>query len=344
MMSRLRKLTTTAMPRYTVLGPVLAGIFVITIASACDVEPQSVPAQGPDSAESAPTARIPLTTVPPCTPVPGSDRDPCERFPNQGEDSHVYAVGHIFGKPPLPLDPEWLFRSAWDTDGIKTPQIVVRGVGVADSSRCSEVAAYNFGGGDYSVAPADAPYTMEVCHIDFDVREYIVGTGPSRIPVIVEWHASVLRTSSDYGTESYFNKLESPIRDVFEGNEKILELVQPSNLAWGDWSNSHAWDVQMRSDGLIVGVSGKWPLFAHDSEVEDWEYPLDELQQKLKTAHDKVAAEHGGRISDGPDSPMLVTDASRESLLAQLRELGAYDAPGITPAPAPTVAPRGVHQ
>ena len=275
----------------------------------------------------------------PCAPVAGSDRDPCERHPNWAEDSHAHDNAHRFGRPPLPLDPEWLYRSGWSTDGLKTPQIVVRGVGAGNSSRCSEVAAYNVGGGNYSVAPADAAYTMEVCHIDLDVREYIVGTGPSRIPVIVEWHTGILRTGSDYGTAAYFDSLTPPIREVFEGNEVIMELVQPSNLAWGDWSFSHAWDVQRRSDGSIVGVSGKWPRFSHDTDIEDWEYPLGELQQKIKAAHVKVSAEYGGRISDEPDSPMLVTDASRESLLGQLRELGAYDAPDITPAPAPTAEP-----
>ena len=272
---------------------------------------------------------------PACDPVPGSDRDPCERFPTGGEASHARDTGHRFSKPPLPLEPEWRLRSSWGGSGVMTPQIIVRGVGSVNSTRCSEVAAYNFGDGDYSVAPADAAFTMEVCHIDFDVREYIVGTGPSRIPVIVKWYTSVPRTGTEYGTASYFAELASPIGDVYEGSEKILELVQPTNLAWGDWSNAHAWDVQRRSDGSIVGVSGLWRLFDHDVDIGDWEHPLDELQRKLKAAHATVAAEYGGRISDEPDSPMLVADASRESLLAQLRELGAYDVPGITPVPAP---------
>ena len=341
-MSVLRGIASTVMACYVVLGVILAGIFVMVIAVTCAVNSNATELDPAGMAESADATEIWTedSVRPACAPVPWSDRYPCERLPIRVEGSYLGAMGHMFWKPELPLDPESLYRTAWGRQGIETPQIVVRAVGVPNSSRCSEVGAFNYGGIDYSVAPPDSELTNDVCHVDFDVSEYIIGTGACRIPVIVDWRALVDRTSGVYGTPSYLAKLVAPIAAVYEGNELILELVQPPDLAWGNWSNSHVWDVVRKSDGTIVGRSGMWPLLAGGSEVEDWEFPLDELQKKLKAAHLKVAAEHGGRISADPNSPMLVNDASTESLLAQLREVGAYDAPRITPIVVPPLPRR----
>ena len=272
---------------------------------------------------------------PPCTKLASSDRDPCQGTEDSGPSTGPNANAHIGGTPPLPLDPEWLYRMEWSRQGVRTPQVVVRGIVVPNSARCSEVRAYNFGGGDHGSWGTESDVTQEVCHVDVEASEYLVGSGPSRFPLLIRWYRSVLRSGTDYGTAPYFESRSEPFRASMEGTEHIFELTGPYDLAWGDWTAVHSWDIHRKVDGTIVGRSALWPLFDHDSGVEDWEYPLDELQRKLKAAHAKVSAEYGGRISDEPDSPMLVTDASRESLLGQLRELGAYDAPGITPVHAP---------
>ena len=278
---------------------------------------------------------------PACTALPGSDRDPCERVLTSTLAAGLNAGGYGLTLPPLPLDPEWVYRALWFGGGNRTPQVVIRGVVAMNSARCSEVRAYNIGEDNHKSWGEDSPVTREVCYVDVAVNEYIVGSGPSRIPIVIHRRRSVPRTDVGYGTDSYFADLAAPIRDSLEGSEFIFELATPWDFAWADWRPVHSWDVQRNADWTIVGVSGMWPLFSGKSNIEDWEYPLDELQEKLKAAHAKVAAEYGGRISDEPGSPMLVTDASRESLLAQLRELGAYDAPGITPAPAPPAPDSG---
>ena len=272
---------------------------------------------------------------PPCNQLPGSDRDPCERTLEAGSSTDSDSNTYYVETPPLPLDPEWLYRSEWSRQGVRTPQIVVRGIVAPGSARCSEVRAYHYGGSDHGSWGVDSERTLEVCHVDVNASEYLVGSGPSRFPLLIRWYRSVLRTGSDYGTTTYFEDRAAPFRASMEGSERIFELTGPYDFAWGDWTAVHTWDVQRKTDGTIVGVSGMWRRYSGHSDIEDWEYPLDELQRKLKAAHATVAAEHGGRISDEPDSPMLVTDASRENLLGQLRELGAYDAPGITPVPAP---------
>ena len=286
--------------------------------------------------------RVGESVRPPCTALPGLDRDPCER--NVGLNARAgQNPGAYYGPslPPLPLDPEWLYRMEWGRQGVRTPQIVVRGIVAPGSARCSEVRAYHYGGSDHGSWGVDSERTLEVCHVDVDASEYLVGSGPSRFPLLIRWYRSVLRTGSDYGTTTYFEDRAAPFRASMEGSERIFELTGPYDFAWGDWTAVHTWDVQRKTDGTIVGVSGMWRKYSGRSEIEDWEYPLDQLQRRLKAAHATVAAEYDGRISDEPDSPMLATDASRESLLAQLRELGAYDVPGITPVPAPPAPDSG---
>ena len=327
----LRRLTTTAMPRYTVLGLILAGIFFMVIAVTCAINSHSTRTPASDPIRPA------------CAPVPGSDRDPCEPSQNSVAGSDENRDTYFSGRTPFPFTPEWLYRTEWGDGGFGTPQLVIRGV-VPASARCSEVRAYNFGGGDHGFTSPESQVALELCHIEVDVSEYLVGSGPSRLTVIVGWDASVYRNVEGYGSVAYFAEAAAPIRDGLEGREYIFELALPPDMAWGDWRMLHSWQLQKAADGTITAISAMSVLSADGSDIEDFEFPIDELQQKLKAAHAKVAAEYGGRISDEPDSPMLVTDASRESLLAQLRELGAYDAPGITPAPAPTVAPRGSYQ
>lgn len=328
----LRRLTTTVMARYIVLGLIVVGIFVITIASACEVNSNSTGTRASDHVR------------PPCGPVPGSDRDPCERSQNSVAGSDENRDTYFRGRTQFPFAPEWLYRTEWGDGGFRTPQLVIRGVVVPSSSRCSEVRAYNFGGGDHGFTSPESQVALELCHIEVDVSEYLVGSGPSRLTVIVGWDASVYRNVEGYGSVAYFAEAAAPIRDGLEGREYIFELALPPDMAWGEWRMLHSWQLQKAADGTITAISAMSVLSADGSDIEDFEFPIDELQQKLKAVHAKVSAEYGGRISDEPGSPMLVTDASRDSLLGQLRELGAYDAPGITPAPAPTVAPRGSYQ
>ena len=283
-----------------------------------------------DSAE----IRIVQGARPACAPVPGSDRDPCRKALSVQPNVDANAAGYGFNAPPLPLDPEWLYRVEWSRQGIRTPQIILRGVVVPNSARCSE-ARGSIGFGWHGVIDRNADSARVLCYVDIDVSEYLAGTGPSRLTVIPFWRRSVPTGTPGYGTQAYFVEVASPVREHLEGFEFVFELARPYDLAWGEWFLVHSWDLLRRDDGTIVGRSVKWGVFGGTTAVEDWEYPIDELQRKLKAAHAKIAAEYGGRISDEPDSPMLVTDASRASLLAQLRELGAYDVPGITPVPAP---------
>ena len=340
-MSVLRGIASTVMTRYVVLGLIVAGIFLMVITVTCAVNTNSPTSEMAGLAGSADAMETSAEEFvrPACAPVPGWDRDPCERQSSESSESETNSGSHgSYSPPPLPFDPEWLYRSEWGRGGHGTPQLILRGVVAIGSARCSEVRGSNFGDGDHGIASPESPVALVLCFVDVDVSEYVVGTGPARVPMIVSWR-SVYRNAEGFGSAAYFDEVAAPYREELEGREYVVELGLPPDMAWGEWRMVHSWLLERRSDGTIVAGAALWVVFRKTTESEDWEYPIDELQRKLKAAHAKIAAEYGGRISDEPDSPMLVTDASRESLLAQLRELGAYDAPGITPAPAPTAEP-----
>ena len=283
---------------------------------------------------------------PACVELPNSPNPPCARREQWEIDTypgvHGYFDSEVLSR--LPLQSEDEYRMDWGIgDGFGTPQIIVRGTVVPGSTRCSEARAVVFEADRYQVFEQDLGRIDEVCHIDVQVNEYIVGRGPSTLPVVAGWRNAVSTAVEGYGTATYYRGVAAPIRDSMEGIEFVFDLSISHNLAHADWSfHLHRlWDVQLRPDGTVVGVSWWYGIFGAVAEIGDFEYPLAELQKMMRDAHAKLSTENGGRISDEPDSPMLVTDASRESLLAQLRELGAYDVPGITPAPAPPAPDSG---
>lgn len=279
-------------------------------------------------------------TRPACTQLSGSTTDPCERrdlwvvriYPP------VYTMGSV-STPDLPIDIESTFRRMWDQGegsmGLLTPQIVVRGIVLPNSSRCVEFRDYVLGLDDDGPGYSTSDYTGEVCYVDVSVNEYVVGTGPRTIPIVVGWRNGVPTDVQGYGTGSYHDDLAEPIEEMMGGFEFVIGLARPLNMAWGEWALVDVWDVQRRSDGVNVGQHELAPVIGKATDVANYEYPMAELQRKIRDAHAKLSVEFGGKIGAETDSPELVSDANRSFLLAQLRELGAYDIAGITPKPAP---------
>lgn len=277
---------------------------------------------------------------PACTQLGGSTTDPCERrdlwvvriYPP------VYTTGSV-STPDLPINIESTFRRMWDQGegsmGLLTPQIVVRGIVLPNSSRCVEFRDYVLGLDDDGPGYSTSDYTGEVCYADISVSEYVVGTGPRTIPIVIGWRNAVPTDVRGYGTGSYYDDLAEPIEEMMGGFEFVIGLARPLNMAWGEWMLVDVWDVQRRSDGVIVGQHELAPITGKTSNVADYEFPMAELQRKIRDAHAKLSNEFGGKIGPDADDPKLVSDANRTFLLAQLRELGAYDIAGITPKPAP---------
>ena len=275
--------------------------------------------------------------LPACVPIEGALNEPCERrIPwsiDPLENARLDFSPNVIGS--WPLEPEEEFRRDWGT-GSRAPQVILRGIFEPGSTRCRSIPARLYSDGTHKVFPPDDRAARVVCYADMAVREYIVNRGPARLEVVVPWVPGVWTDEEGYGTPEYFGRFENRISRSTEGIEFISNLVRPSNLVDGAWHVDNLWDVQRRDDGTIVGVSW-WIDVFRANNVSDFEYPLAVLQRKLREAHATVSAEFGGRITISPNSPKIVADAHRDTLLAQLRELGAYDVPGITPIAPPPV-------
>ena len=241
--------------------------------------------------------------------------------------------------PDLPIDVEGMFRRMWDqgevTPGLTTPQIVIRGIVLPNSPRCVEFRDYVLGLHDDGPGYSDSDRAGEVCFVDVSISEYIVGIGPKTLPIVVGWRNGVPTDVEGYGTAGYYDRIARPIVNNMGGYEFVIGLARPINMAWGEWALADARDVQRREDGAIAGQSELYSLTGRPDNKAEYEYPLADLQQKIRDAHAKLSVEFNGRVGAGADAPKLVSDANRRFLLEQLRELGAYDAADITPKPAP---------
>ena len=277
--------------------------------------------------------------LPACVPIEGALNEPCERripwsidtYPNVHGDFSPNVIGS------LPLEPEEEFRRDWRKGATVTPQVILRGVVVPNSTRCTEVLAIHYDSGQHEKFEPESNVALVVCYVDIGVHEYVVNRGPARLEVVAGWVPGVGTDEEGYGTPEYFGRFEKRISNSIEGIEFIFNLVRPFNHVHGAWHFVNLWDVQLREDGAIVGVSQWIEAFGNGQNTSDFEYQLEVLQRKLRDAHATVSAEFGGRITTSADSPKIAADAHRDTLLAQLRELGAYDVPGITPIAPPPV-------
>ena len=275
----------------------------------------------------------------PCVPIEGALNEPCERRIPWSIETYPAVHGdfspNVIGS--LPLEPEEELRRDWRKGATVTPQVILRGVVIPNSTRCTEVLAIHYDSGQHEKFQPESNVALVVCYVDIGVHEYVVNRGPARLEVVAGWVPGVGTDEEGYGTTEYFGRFENRISKSIEGIEFIFNLVRPFNLVHGAWHFDNLWDVQRRDDGTIVGVSRWIDVFGNGENTSDFEYPLGELQRMLRDAHATVSAEYNGRITTSADSPKIVADAHRDTLLAQLRELGAYDVPGITPIAPPPV-------
>ena len=142
-------------------------------------------------------------TRPACAQLRGSTTDPCER--REGWIVHLYPSAHVdsITGPDLPIDVEAIYRTIWDqgtTPGLMTPQIVIRGIVIPNSPRCVEFRDYVLGLYDDGPGYTGSDRTGEVCYVDVSVSEYLVGTGPKTVPIVVGWRNAVSTAGDTYGT------------------------------------------------------------------------------------------------------------------------------------------------
>ena len=334
--------------------PVLPALIVVIAAMliACGVEPQRIPGQGTDPEGPGTTALIPVTTVPPCTPWPGSDRDPCERrVPWKWPRLVNPNVSVTYAAP----DPVPTIRDAVDEAFERTyklPHQVVRGIVVPGSTRCASQTGRALARSDFEGEVLWRSDNNNIrCFVDVSVREYLVGRGPVRISIVQGWRNDDHRYP-DYGSvprdEAYFADMASPLASGFEGYEWIFWLEVPLDPTSETWESSQYWSVQRRDNGAVVAVD-RWSggHSKQETYADRLEIPIDRYAVEIKAARQHYDELYGGRVSASTTSPAIIATADRSSLSAYLRSIGTYEVEGFTPqppppAPVPTDPPAGL--
>ena len=257
--------------------------------------------------------------IPPCRPVEGSEVDPCD--PDAGTITPSGESSIILGSEPLGMS-HFLNSTSLDV-----AHLVVRGTYLPDTVRCADTAmlfrppSYDTHDWESFLGPAH----LINCYVDVRVNEYILGSGPPTLTVLVAYNFYGYEFPED--VERSRRNLEQTLLvggehsivwvpdGGIEGREVILFVGPSVNAASEAWEEMYAWDVVRRS-GKVVAIhpySQYWKGDARQTHIDALEMEIPALTTAVQAAHQARLTAHGGRT--GPDTswPMLQTDANRLS-------------------------------
>ena len=321
---------------------------------AAGVDAESSP-QAPSGALSPtpvpdPTPLPPLLVkeTPPCVPEAGSAVDPC------GPDSGAVIKG---GADSIPFGdaPRTVYDFMTDDFGVWTIHTAVRGTYVPGTVRCEKRMKLRYPSfldldRYYLEIPGPNGIGTVLCYSDVRVGEYILGTGPATLSVVVAVHSfrdsftpaakvdGVLRriewTLMNGGDGYPFSAPEGGIG----GRESVLFLAPALTTVAEAWMVVHTWNVERQDDDAVIVVhpyrrywrdySGEWET--HKAEIE---VPLAAFKTKVAAAHQARITAYGGRVGEGANDPVLRTNAN--DLEMYFRDAGAYTMEGGPPTQPP---------
>ena len=301
--------------------------------------------------------------IPPCTPVAGSSVDPCEMGAKLLNTFNGSVSQSTVDPPSVPYSVgDYLDGFGWWEYGIG--HLVVRGTYLPGTVRCTS-------GNNFSVPPHLLPGEDETptvldnalfihCYADVRVNDYIVGTGPSMLTVVVGFEKYGAQGQSYYAEgevealraiweralneggrqvhRPYLHVVTGPSEGI-TGREAMLFLGPSSDASIESWEVYATWDVQRQEDGTVVAVHPDSYFYeyqlpnSYDSLRSRLVLTLPAFTQAATAAHQARVTANGGRTRPDPTYPMLVTDANQ--LSSYFREVGAYDDPANPPAQPP---------
>ena len=288
---------------------------------------------------------------PPCTPLEGSEQDPCV-----GDISEISASrgsgGGPGGNDPTPI--------RWYLDGGQGPllegHIVVRGTYKPSTVRCVDQKHHRHHAYT-TLTDWELPTGIGIlkCYADIQVNAYIVGSGPSTLTALVVTVQYWDRGATAGQIETLRNDAESVllqggyhqhIRGVPDGGitgvESILFLGPEVDASVESWEVFETWDLERREDGtaIVVHVERDYYIWKDaDTYRSQVEWTLPEFTTAAQAAHTSRLTAYGGRIdNDREGLPQLVTDAN--NLRAFHVETGNVNHPDGPPVPPPPVPQR----
>lgn len=239
------------------------------------------------------------SVVPPCIPFPGSVIDPCAV-----QDFFPTFTPHIEKTVEIPevvetLEQSWL---DWSVYPFWATHFVVRATVIPGSTRCGPPVLGVSHSAGYVPEINSLPSYRSYCYVDLAVNEYIIGQGPSRIPVTTG------ENPNDFGEGSCDDLCRGEgARRVqntgIEGVEWILFLGGPRHLGQGAWEIEGEFDVQRRQDGTVVVVDRYRGVILARSTPENYavnasrlEQPLNEFRKTATDAYESFVKLTGGSL------------------------------------------------
>ena len=235
--------------------------------------PKAEPISAPEPT-LAPTPELLRHTIPPCTPIEGSSLDPCQpgdpRWVESGYAEEIITLGEDGGPPgPFPID--FYLGTAWSVPSFVS-HLVVRGTYLPGTIRCmtSQMNRYPsyYRTTDYLQDWGPGGTFRMTCFADVRVGEYILGSGPATLTVMVaminyfstpdHWPAENIAYDLRATEEAFINAGSGADMWVpvgLPGQERILFLNPSRNTLIEAWqAGSSPWDVQREEGGTAMAI------------------------------------------------------------------------------------------
>ena len=289
--------------------------------------------------------------------------DPCQPGnPRGAQAGHAEEMITLAGRggPPGPF-PIGFYVGSVSASPAFASHLVVRGTYLPGTIRCIGPETYRLPSYTrtsnrlYDMGPGGV-YRI-TCFADVRVGEYILGSGPATLTVLVDmisyestadlWpperaEVDIRRAENAFINGGSGHNLWVPTG--LPGQERILFLNPSRNTLIEAWeSGSSTWDVQ-REEGstpMVIhpsrdywrDISGQWETYQSKTEMT-----LPDFKRPVTAAHQTRLTKYGGRIYKDPDYPdyvypMLRTNANDLRLF--MADAGAYSRPGGLPVMPP---------
>ena len=265
--------------------------------------------------------------IPPCTPVEDTAVDPCE----QGVGQILLAKASRDAGVSEPHSIRYLLDGGISS-GVAVGHVVVRATYLPNSVRCEATRTFRrpaWWGWPTPEKTIATGLGLIQCFADIRANAYIVGSGPSTMPVMLArinyWDETVADEDIEdevRGIEGAFRtgdtrnryRVHVPARGI-EGREVVLFLSPATDHSFEVWQARTTWNVQRNDDGSVVVRHPNAELWL-DSHPAQAEVPLATFITSVQAAHTARMTEYGGKIRkddpdiDNDDLPTLVTDAN----------------------------------
>ncbi len=300
--------------------------------------------------------------VPACAPIEGAYVDPCAPG---SPPAHFSPTGVLNGGPTAISwghPPDSISRLLEGGSIYSVPHLVARGTFASGSVRCT---IGNTGRDPAYVDDSEEGVQYIKCFADLQVREYILGTGPTSLSVEIDHffygpeqlmlgYADLVEDTTPTALEAaewHRRVMENSVRrqdGLF--TKELIHFLAPSHdlnmvafKAWGQTS----WGLERTEDDAILAIHPQRETFRsfapalYTQHRSTLEIPLATFKTMVQNADRARRTANGGRIvpadhnelAPGATIPMLLQDANK--LEQYFRGIGAYNQLNSQPKTAP---------